>query len=476
MAYLFVAYFVGGNKMYRHDYDSTLEKYGGFIQEMAETAVAKDAFDPDLYAKYNVKRGLRNSDNTGVLVGLTSIGDVRAYIIEENEKVPIDGKLLYRGISVEDLANGFERDNRCGFEETAYLLITGKLPTTRQLKDFKALLDEYRRLPEGFAEDMIMKAPSKNIMNKLARCILASYSYDPNPDDISYKNVMRQCIRLLAQMPTMAAYAYQTRCHYYYDESLYIHNPQKGLSTSENFLQMIRPDSKFTQLEAESLDLALVLHAEHGGGNNSTFTVHVVTSTGTDTYSAMAAATGALKGPKHGGANHCVMEMIKDMKNHITDTKDKGQIKDYLIKILDKQAYDKSGLVYGIGHAVYTKSDPRAKLLKRKAEELAHAMGQEWVDEFEFYNTVEELAPVAFEEYKKSSKVMCANVDFYSGLVYTMLNIPKELYTPIFAISRIAGWSAHRLEELAVSNRIIRPAYKNVGGKQGYIELSERTE
>ena len=462
--------------MYRHDYDSTLEQYGKFIQNMSDTAVLKDTFDPELYGKYNVKRGLRNADNTGVLVGLTSIGDVRAYIIEENEKVPIDGKLLYRGISVEDLANGFEKDHRFGFEETAYLLITGKLPTAQELSDFNGLLDDYRRLPEGFAEDMIMKAPSRDIMNKLARCILASYSYDFNPDDISYNNVMRQCIRLIAQMPTMAAYAYQTRRHYYSDESLYIHNPQRGLSTSENFLQMIRPDSKYTQLEAESLDLALILHAEHGGGNNSTFTVHVVTSTGTDTYSAFAAATGSLKGPKHGGANHRVMEMINDMKAHITDTKDKGQIKDYLIKILDKQAYDKSGLIYGIGHAVYTKSDPRARLLKKKAKELAYSMGQEWIDEFEFYNTVEELAPKAFEEYKKSAKVMCANVDFYSGFVYTMLNIPKELYTPIFAISRMAGWSAHRLEELAVSNRIIRPAYKNVGGKQQYIALSERND
>ena len=272
----------------------------------------------------------------------------------------------------------------------------------------------------------------------------------------------------------MAAYAYQTRCHYYYDESLYIHIPQRGLSTSENLLQMIRPDSKYTRLEAESLDLALILHAEHGGGNNSSFTVHVVTSTGTDTYSAMAAAIGALKGPKHGGANHCVMEMMKEMKNNIKDIKDKCQIKDYLIKILKKEAYDKTGLIYGIGHAVYTKSDPRAKLLKRKAEELAHSMGQEWVDEFEFYNAVEELAPIAFEEYRQIPKIMCANVDFYSGLVYTMLNIPKELYTPIFAISRIAGWSAHRLEELAVSNRIIRPAYKNVGGKQPYIDMADR--
>ena len=323
---------------------------------------------------------------------------------------------------------------------------------------------------------MIMKAPSNNIMNKLARCALASYSYDSNPDDISYENVLRQCIRLIAQMPTMTAYAYQARNHYYYDKSLYIHNPQKGLSTSENLLQMIRPDSRYTKLEAEILDLALVLHAEHGGGNNSSFTVHVVTSTGTDTYSAIAAAIGALKGPKHGGANLKVMDMMEDIKAHVGDKRDKGRIKDYLIRLLNKEAYDGSGLIYGIGHAVYTKSDPRAKLLKRKAEELAAALGGEWEEELNFYKTVEELAPSAFEEYKNSPKVMCANVDFYSGLVYTMLNIPKELFTPIFAISRIAGWSAHRLEELAVSNRIIRPAYKNVGQKQPYVDLSDRRE
>lgn len=462
--------------MYRQDCNSIFENYKDLVQDMTNTVMEKDSFDPALYEKYNVKRGLRNSDSTGVLVGLTSIGDVRAYIIEENEKVPIDGKLLYRGINVEHLVNGFEKEKRFGFEEAVYLLITGKLPTREQLEAFRALLDDCRKLPDGFAEDMIMKAPSKDIMNKLARCALASYSYDSNPDDLSYENVMKQCIRLIAQMPTMTAYAYQTRCHYYYDKSLYIHNPQKGLSTSENFLQMIRPDSKYTQLEAETLDLALVLHAEHGGGNNSTFTVHVVTSTGTDTYSAMAAAIGSLKGPKHGGANQRIMGMIKDIKENISNKKDKNEIKDYLVKILNKEAYDKSGLIYGMGHAVYTKSDPRAKLLKRKAEELASAMGAEWEDEFEFYNRIEEVAPIAFEEVKNSSKAMCANVDFYSGFVYTMLNIPKELYTPLFAISRIAGWSAHRLEELTVGNRIMRPAYKNVGSKQHYINLADRRE
>ncbi len=460
--------------MYRQDCDAAFVPYERLIKEMADTAVVSDSFDPNLYDKYNVKRGLRNTDGTGVLVGLTSIGDVRGYILEENDKVPVEGKLLYRGISIDKLVDGAARGKRFGFEETAYLLITGRLPNSEQLSEFTELLDDMRKLPDGFAEDMIMKAPSNNIMNKLARCTLASYSYDSNPDDLSYENVLKQCIRLIAQFPTMTAYAYQARNHYYKDKSLYIHNPSKGLSTSENFFQMLRPDSRYTQLEAETLDLALMIHAEHGGGNNSSFTVHVVTSTGTDTYSAMAAAIGALKGPKHGGANLKVMDMMNDIKAHIPSTSDRDAIRDYLIKILNKEAYDRTGLIYGIGHAVYTISDPRAVLLHRKAEELASALGGEWEKELEFYNTVEELAPEAFDEFKNSTKMMCANVDFYSGLVYTMLNIPKELFTPIFTISRIAGWSAHRLEELAVSSRIIRPSYKHVGRKQSYEDLPER--
>lgn len=448
--------------------------YKESFKNMSEKVLYSDKFDPELYEKYNVKRGLRNQDGTGVLVGLTSIGDVRAYIMEENEKVPIDGKLVYRGMDVRKLVEGTQRRDAFGFEETVYLLLTGMLPTQTELDEFNKMLGDYRKLPEGFAEDMIMKAPSPNIMNKLARCVLASYSYDENPDDLSFDNVLRQCIMLIAQLPTMAAYAYQTKSHYYDDKSLYIHNPQSTLSTSENFLQMIRPDSKYTKLEAEMLDLALVLHAEHGGGNNSTFAVHVVSSSGTDTYSAMATAIGALKGHKHGGANLKVMDMIDDMKKYVTDKKSEKQIEDYLLRVLNKEANDGSGLIYGIGHAVYTISDPRAILLKNKAEELADSLGGEWTEEFEFYKRIEKVAPSVFDKFKHSSKSMCANVDFYSGLVYTMLNIPKELYTPIFAISRIAGWSAHRLEELAVNNRIMRPAYKNVGKKQPYTELDQR--
>ena len=457
---------------YNHQEPQT--DYSGFLKNMAEDVRKGDQFDPSLYDRYNVKRGLRNADGTGVLVGLTSIGDVRGYIMEEKEKVPVDGRPLYRGIDVERFANGCAANGRFGFEECAYLLLTGQLPSNAQLKEFTQYLDDSRRLPDGFAEDMIMKAPSHDIMNKLARCVLASYSYDDNPDDLSFDNVLRQCTRLIAQFPTMVAYAYQARCHYYEGRSLYIHNPEKGLSTSENFLQMIRPDSKYTRLEAEILDLNLIIHAEHGGGNNSSFTVHVVTSTGTDTYSAIAAAVGSLKGPKHGGANLRVMGMMKDIKENVHNWEDEQEVRSYLAKILNKQAYDGSGLVYGMGHAIYTKSDPRANLLKQKAAELANAYGGDYLKEFELYQKIEKLTPGVFEEVKHNSKDICANVDLYSGFVYTMLGIPVELYTPIFAISRIAGWSAHRLEELAVGNRIIRPAYKNVGKKQDYFDISGR--
>ena len=460
--------------MNKHNISEINQNYKDAFRAMSERVLLSDKFDPELYEKYNVKRGLRNQDGTGVLVGLTSIGDVRAYIMEENEKVPIDGKLIYRGMDVRKLVEGTQKRDTFGFEETVYLLLTGCLPTDSELKDFNKMLGDYRKLPDGFAEDMIMKAPSPNIMNKLARCVLASYSYDENPDDLSFDNVLRQCIMLIAQFPTMVAYAYQTKGHHYDDKSLYIHNPRNDLSTSENFLQMIRPDSKYTKLEAEMLDLALVLHAEHGGGNNSTFAVHVVSSSGTDTYSAMATAIGALKGHKHGGANLKVMDMVDDMKKYVTDKKSEKQIEDYLVRVLNKEVNDGSGLIYGIGHAVYTISDPRAILLKAKAEELADSLGGEWKEEFEFYKRIERVAPFVFDKFKPSSKSLCANVDFYSGLVYTMLNIPKELYTPIFAISRIAGWSAHRLEELAVNNRIMRPAYKNVGKKQPYIEIDQR--
>ena len=446
--------------------------YSNFIREIAGVTTSHNQVEGEYYSKYNVKRGLRNADGTGVLVGLTHIGDVRAYILEEGEKVPMPGKLYYRGMEIHDIVDGFQRDNRFGFEECAYLLLTGELPKRKQLKEFQQLLGDNRALPDGFAEDMIMKAPSNNIMNKLARCVLASYTYDQDPDSTEIANVIRQCISLIAKFPTMVAYAYQAKRHYYDGKSLYIHNPLPELSTAENLLHMIRSDKKFTKLEAEILDLNLVLHAEHGGGNNSSFTTRVVTSTGTDTFSAIAAAIGSLKGPKHGGANHKVMGMIADIKHNVEDWTDDKQVYDYLVKIIKKEAYDGSGLIYGMGHAVYTVSDPRAVLLKQKAEELAEVTGN--IQEFQLYRKIEAFTPEIFVKYKNHTKEMCANVDMYSGFVYSMLNIPSALYTPIFAIGRIAGWSAHRIEELIMGNKIIRPAYKNILKKREYTALDER--
>lgn len=428
--------------------------------------------DPELYTRYNVKRGLRNADGTGVLVGMTEVGDVHSYIIDEGEKVPVEGRLKYRGIDIYELVRGFEEDKRFGFEECCYLLLFGELPDRSRLEEFSRLLSDYRQLPDNFTEDMILKAPSANIMNKLARAVLASYSYDTNPDDTSIKNVLRQCIELIARFPTMAAYGYQAKIHYHDKRSLYIHSPKYGLSTAENILHMIRAASDYTQTEAETLDLALVLHAEHGGGNNSTFATRVVSSTGTDTYSAIAAAIGSLKGPLHGGANAKVLEMMEDIKSHVRNWEDEAEVGCYIEKILRKEAFDNSGLIYGMGHAVYTVSDPRAILLKQKAVQLAKEKGME--REFNLYALIERIAPDIFYRVKKSDKVICANVDFYSGFVYNMLNIPEELHTPIFAIARIAGWCAHRVEELISGGRIIRPAYKNVVGQRQYINLDER--
>nr|WP_257611881.1 citrate/2-methylcitrate synthase [Moorella thermoacetica] len=437
-----------------------------------QLAEKNNRINPDLYEKYNVKRGLRNKDGTGVLVGLTEIGEVHGYILDEGERTPDHGRLLYRGIDIWDIVRGFQQEGRFGFEEVCYLLLFGELPDKKRLEEFTHLLAEHRSLPDGFVEDMILKAPSNDIMNKLARSVLAAYSYDPNPDDISIRNVLRQCIELIARFPIMVAYGYQAKAHYYENKSLYIHLPKTELSTAENFLYMIRPDNQYTSLEAELLDLALVLHAEHGGGNNSAFTVHVVSSTGTDTYSVIAAATGSLKGPKHGGANIKVMKMIEDIKNNVKDWHDEEELRNYLIKILRKEAFDRSGLIYGIGHAVYTLSDPRAVLLKQKAAELAREKDME--DEFGLYLAIEKMAPELFVAEKKVDKVVAPNVDFYSGFVYKMLNIPIELYTPIFAISRIAGWCAHRIEELVSGGKIFRPAYKNVLGKKSYIPLEQR--
>jgi Citrate synthase len=445
--------------------DKILERLGSIVEK-------NDRIDPELYTRYNVKRGLRDADGSGVLVGLTEIGDVRSYILDEGELVPTEGKLFYRGIEINDIVRGFQSEKRFGFEEVCYLLLFGELPNKVQLDEFNLLLGEFRTLPPGFTEDMILKAPSTDIMNKLARSVLVSYSYDSNPDEISLKNTMRQCLELIARFPTMAAYGYQAKSYYHDGRSLYIHSPQKNLCTAENLLHMMRSDSKYTELEAELLDLALVLHAEHGGGNNSTFVAHVVTSTGTDTYSAIASAIGSLKGPQHGGANLKVMGMMEEIKNNVKDWSDEDEVAGYLAKIMRKEAFDRSGLIYGVGHAVYTKSDPRTILLKRKAEGLAKIKGLE--DEYNLYTLIEKLAPEVFFREKKSDKVICANVDFYSGFVYKSLNIPMELYTPIFAVGRIAGWCAHRIEELVNGGRIIRPAYKSVVGKKYYSPLDER--
>lgn len=449
-----------------------LTKNSSYIERLAALAEKNNYIEPSLYERYNVKRGLRNSDGTGVLVGLTNIGEVHGYIMDEGERIPDQGRLLYRGIDVWDIVKNFQEEGRFGFEEVSYLLVFGQLPTPQELEEFNRLLAENRNLPDGFIEDMILKAPSNDIMNKLARSVLASYSYDKNPDDLSIPNVVRQSIELIARFPVMVAYGYQAKAHYHGNQSLFIHMPNPELSTAENFLYMIRPDNQYTRLEAELLDLSLVLHAEHGGGNNSTFTVHVVASTGTDIYSVMAAAVGSLKGPKHGGANIKVMEMMEDIKNNVKDWADEEEVRYYLTKILNGEAFDRKGLIYGLGHAVYTLSDPRAVLLKTKAAELAREKNME--EEFGLYLTIEKVGPELFTSVKGSDKIIAPNVDFYSGFVYKMLNLPIELYTPIFAIARISGWCAHMLEELVSGGRIIRPAYKNVIGKRKYIPLTAR--
>ncbi len=428
--------------------------------------------DQNLYSDFNVKRGLRNKDGSGVLVGLTRIGGVTGYIKEEEEIIPVEGKLRYRGIEINDIINAISVEDRKGFEEIAYLLLFGKLPKASELETFNALIDEQLELPAGFKENMIMKAPSQDIMNKLARSVLALYSYDNNPDSLDITNVVRQSIELIARFPAMIAYGYQAKSHYHDNKSLYLHNPEKGMGLSRNFLRMMRPTKNFTDLEAKTLDISLILHAEHGGGNNSAFTTHVVTSSDTDTYSAISAAIGSLKGTKHGGANVKVMGMMENIKQHVKNWEDKAEVSDYIVKILKKQVYDKSGLVYGIGHAVYTLSDPRAIILKRYANELAKATNRE--KEYVLYDIVEKVTPELFNEIKDSTKVVNVNVDFYSGFVYNMLNIPPEVYTPIFAMARIAGWCAHRIEEIICGGRIIRPAFKNIEGKQEYIRMKDR--
>ncbi len=443
------------------------------LSKLSDVLLKNNQIDPSYFNRYDVKRGLRNNDGTGVLVGLTQIGDVHGYIVDEKEKVPVEGRLRYRGIDVADLVDGFLKEKRLGFEETVYLLLFGQLPRKDELKDFRELLAEERVLPDGFTEDMILTAPSSNIMNKLARSVLAAYSYDDNAEDSSVESVLRQSIKLIAQFPVFAAYAFQAKQHYYENETLFIHSPDPEMSTAENLLRLIRNDGKFTDLEAELLDLALVLHAEHGGGNNSAFTIHVVSSSDTDTYSAVAAAVGSLKGSKHGGANIKVRDMMEDIKKNVSEWDDEEEVANYLEKIIKKEAYDKAGLVYGMGHAVYTHSDPRAVLLKGKAKDLAAEKGL--VNEFELYKLVERLTPQIFSRVKGSDKVISANVDFYSGFVYNMLDIPKDLYTPIFAVARIAGWCAHRIEEIINGGRIMRPAYKHIRTIQrDYLPLVDR--
>ena len=427
---------------------------------------------PNLYKQHNVKRGLRNENGTGVIAGLTRVGNVQGYELINQIKIPAEGKLYYRGINLEDIVSGFQRENRRGFEECIYLLLFGVLPSRTQLEEFNQILDEERALPSSFTENMILKIPSKDIMNKLQRSILVLYSQDDNPDDTSIPNVLKQCLKLIARFPTIISYGYQAKAHYFDKKSLFIHSPQKGLGTAENILYMIRPDNKYSSTEAEILDLSFVIHAEHGGGNNSAFATHVVSSSGTDTYSAITAAVGSLKGPKHGGANIRVREMIEDIKANVADTSNKSQLKDYLWKIIRKEAFNKEGLIYGMGHAIYTKSDPRAVLLKNKALELA--IEKDRVDEFNLYKNIEALSLELFKELKGEDYTICANVDLYSGFVYELLNIPAELYTPLFAASRISGWCAHRIEQLVCDNKIIRPAYANTSPNIAYTLLDER--
>ena len=417
-------------------------------------------------------RGLRDLKGKGVLTGLTDVSEIRQNKIVDGEAVPTDGKLFYRGYNINDLIKGFDSDNRFGFEETIYLLMFGELPTEAQMSDFQNLLASYRTLPKNFVRDVVMKAPSADMMNTLARSVLTLFCYDQNANDITLQNVLRQCLQLISIFPLLSVYSYHAYNHYVQDKSLYIHNPKPELSTAENILRMLRPDKKYTALEAKVLDIALVLHAEHGGGNNSTFTTRVVTSSGTDTYSAIAAALSSLKGPKHGGANAKVVGMFNELKATVKDWENDDEIRDYLRRLLHKEAYDKAGLIYGMGHAVYSISDPRARVLKRYVERLA--IESDSMKEFNLYAKVEELAPQIIAEEKKIYKGVSANIDFYSGFLYSMLGLPTELYTPLFAIARIAGWSAHRMEELINAGKIIRPAYMSVCVEKDYTALKDR--
>lgn len=428
--------------------------------------------DSAAFERYGVKRGLRNTDGTGVLAGITNICNVHGYVMDEGEKAPIDGELIYRGINVEKLIAGCERDNRYGYEETVWLLLFGNLPTREQLDGFSDLLAQMRELPDTFTEDMILKAPSPDIMNKLARSVLALYSYDDNPDDTSLENVLRQAVELVARMPTIMVSAYQVKRRFYDHKSMYFHPPKARHSIAQTILYTMRSDKTFTEAEAMLLDQCMILHAEHGGGNNSTFSARVLTSSGTDTYSAIAAGIGSLKGPLHGGANAKVMQMMEFIKENVSDWNNDDELAEYLAKLVRKESGDLSGKIYGLGHAVYTKSDPRARILKANALKLAE--NTEFIEEFKLLERVERLAPQVLSSVKGEKKIISANVDLYSGMVYKMLRIPPEMFTPLFACSRIAGWCAHRIEELLTGGRIIRPAYKAVSQDQEYVSLGER--
>ncbi len=457
--------------MYTMDHNSYSE-ITPEIFRLANMSREADIIDTELFTKYDVKRGLRDLNGKGVLAGLTHISDVRANKIVDGVQVPTHGRLFYRGYDVKDLVNGFDKNSNFGYEEATYLLLFDKLPNAKELEMFKSLLAGYRSLPTSFVRDIIMKAPSNDMMNTLARSVLTLYSYDDRADDTSLPNVLRQCLQLISLFPLLSIYGYQAYSHYHDGKSLFIHQPIAELSTAENILHILRPDSKYTPLEAKILDIALVLHMEHGGGNNSSFTTHVVTSSLTDTYSVIAAAIGSLKGPRHGGANIKVVQMFDDMKHQVSDWTDEEQVSDYLAKLLHKDAFDHAGLIYGVGHAVYSKSDPRAVIFKSFVEKLSEEKGLQ--EEFALYSMVERLAPEVIAKERQIYKGVSINVDFYSGFVYHMLNLPMELYTPIFAIARIAGWSAHRMEELANNGKIIRPAYKPIGEDRDYIPMEKR--
>lgn len=443
-----------------------------YINDLAELSTKNNQILPGMYVEHHVNRGLRDMNGNGIVTGLTEVSQIKAKDIDaDGNVIPCEGELRYRGIDVRDIVAGLSRDNRFGFEEVVYLLLFSELPNREQLDRFRQELADIRTLPPSFVRDMILKAPGKDMMNVLSRSVLALYAYDDNPDDISIPNVLRQCLQLISVFPLLSVYSYQSFRHYHQGESLFIHLPKEEYSTAENLLYLLRENGEFSELEARILDLAMILHAEHGGGNNSTFTTHVVTSSGTDTYSAVSAALGSLKGPRHGGANIKVVKMFDAMKESI-NTADKGAIKDYLVRLLDKQEFDRAGLIYGMGHAVYSLSDPRSDVLKHYAKSLSIEKGCE--EEYELYETVADLAPAIIAEKRRMYKGVSPNVDFYSGLIYRMLDLPCELFTPIFAVSRIAGWSAHRIEEIQNAGKIIRPAYINVKSAQKYIDLNDR--